>query len=119
MLNKKTKLTMSKKSKAKLFCLTIALQLFAVVAFAQDITVRGRVTDEKGAAIEGASVVVKGTKAGTSTDAAGNYSISAAMGSTLVISSVNFAPTELKVRSATQNVTLTSPEKSLGDIVVI
>ncbi|WP_255157609.1 TonB-dependent receptor [Ferruginibacter sp. HRS2-29] len=110
---------MSKNSKAKVLCLTLVLQLFAVVAFAQNLTVKGRVTDDKGAPVVGASVTVKGTADGTSTDGAGDYTISAARGATLVVSSVNFESIEVKVRSAVENVTLTSSDKALGEVVVI
>ena len=110
---------MMKKTTAKILCLTLVLQIFAIMSFAQNITVKGVVTDDKGAPVANASVLVKGSTVGTSTDAAGNYSISAAKGATLVISSVNFTTYEVKVRTALQNVTLTSTEKSLGEVVII
>jgi TonB-dependent starch-binding outer membrane protein SusC len=110
---------MMKKTKAKILCLTMLMQIFAIMSFAQNITVKGLVTDEKGAPVPAASVLIKGSSVGTSTDASGNFSISAAKGATLLISSVNFEPQEVKVRSASQNVTLTSIEKAIGEVVVI
>jgi TonB-linked SusC/RagA family outer membrane protein len=110
---------MMKKTKAKILCLTIVMQIFALMSFAQDITVKGQVTDEKGVPVAGASVLVKGTTVGTSTDATGNFSISAARGTTLLISSINFEPKEVRVSGASQNVTLTSTEKAMGEVVVI
>ncbi len=41
-----------------------------------DITVSGKVTDQNGTGISGASVVVKGGSGGTKTDAGGNFTIS-------------------------------------------
>ncbi|MEO8171510.1 MAG: TonB-dependent receptor [Sediminibacterium sp.] len=111
---------MSKKKTAKMLCLTIALQIFAIVSFAQNISVKGRVSDDKGAALSGASVIVKGTTTGTTTDASGMFSISAARGATLIISSLNYQAKEIKVTSATQlAVTLLSTEDLLGEVVVI
>lgn len=89
-------------------------------ALAQTNTVRGRVTNASGEPLTGASVQVKGTNTGTTTDNAGNYSIAAARGAVLVVSSVNYAPREVTVgTSNTINVSLTSTTDDLGEVVVI
>lgn len=89
-------------------------------ALAQTNTVRGRVTNASGEPLTGASVQVKGTNTGTTTDNAGNYSIAAARGAVLVVSSVNYAPREVTVgTSNTINVSLTSVTDDLGEVVVI
>lgn len=89
-------------------------------ALAQTNTVRGRVTNASGEPLSGASVQVKGTNTGTTTDNAGNYSIAAAHGAVLVVSSVNYAPREITVGSSnTVNVSLTSITDDLGEVVVI
>ena len=63
-----------KKIRLVLTCLLLAV---TSVAFAQNIQVSGTVTDATdGSALIGASVVVKGTLVGTSTDVDGRYSIS-------------------------------------------
>lgn len=110
---------MIKKTKAKVFCLTIVLQLLAIMGFSQTLTVKGRVTDEKGAPVNGVSVVIKGTTNGTTTDASGDFTISANKGVTLVFSALNFLSQEFKVSASVQNVTLTATDKSLGEVVVI
>lgn len=112
---------MIKKTKAgvKVFCLAIALQLFAIMGFAQSLTVKGRVTDEKGAPVNGASVVVKSSSVGTTTDASGNFTLTANKGAVLIISAINFTSREIKVTSATENVILAAADKSLGEVVVI
>lgn len=92
-----------------------------LTSFAQQNTVRGRVTNEAGDPITSASVQVKGTTTGTSTDNGGNFSIVAARGAVLVISSINYIDQEITVGSSTTvNVRLvsSSPE-SLGEVVVI
>ncbi|PZR29190.1 MAG: SusC/RagA family TonB-linked outer membrane protein [Citrobacter freundii] len=104
---------------SRVLCLTIVLQAFAVMSFAQNITVKGRVTNDKGEAVPDASVVVKGGTTGTATDAAGNFSLSVRTGATLVISAINYAEREVNVTSAELAITLARDEKSLGDVVVI
>jgi TonB-dependent SusC/RagA subfamily outer membrane receptor len=119
MLTKKLK-KMIKKKTARMLCLAMAMQFFAIMSFAQNISVKGRVADEKGGSLSGASVTVKGTTAGTTTDASGMFSISAARGATLVVSSLNYQTKEVKITSATQlTINLTSTEDLLGEVVVI
>src|SRR6478736_4120424 len=76
-------------------------------AQAQKKTIKGRVINEKGEAVSGASVQVKGTATGTNTDSKGDYSISAADNATLVISYVGYDAKEIKVgKSLTVDVKL-------------
>lgn len=87
--------------------------------WAQERTVAGKVTDEKGDAVAGASVTVKGTNAGTATDAEGRFAITVpSNGKTLVISSVGFTTMELPISGNTINVTLKIDEKALTEVVV-
>jgi TonB-dependent starch-binding outer membrane protein SusC len=65
------------------------------------LTVTGKVTDDKGQPLRGATVLVKGTKKGVQTDGNGNFSIEADVNSTLVISFVGFETAEMKVGSET------------------
>ena len=60
-------------------------------------TVTGRVLDENGEPIIGASVSVKGTKVGTATDIDGKYSIQAPQGSTLIVICVGYSTREVRV----------------------
>ena len=63
------------------------LMLFVVQSsFAQQQTITGKITDEKGLVLPGVSIVVKGTNRGTTSDFDGNYSIRASVGETLVYS---------------------------------
>ena len=59
----------------KMLSAIMAFLLFMAVAFAQNTTVTGKVTDENGAPIVGVTVLVKGEKTGVNTDATGNFSI--------------------------------------------
>lgn len=88
--------------------------------FFANITVTGTVTDSAGAGIAGASVTVKGTKNGTSTDASGKYTITVADDATLVFSGVGFTTFEEKVNGRTTvDATLSIAEKRLDEVVVI
>ena len=55
------------------------------VALAQNITVKGSVSDKTGAGLAGVTVAVKGTTVGTQTDINGHYSLSAPANGTLVL----------------------------------
>ncbi|MDP4250855.1 MAG: TonB-dependent receptor [Bacteroidota bacterium] len=85
-----------------------------------DIEITGRVSDETGEPVSGASVVVKGGGAGTSTDASGAFRISVPdQKAVLVFSSVGFQTKEITVgKSVTMNV-LMSRKTSVADEVVV
>ncbi|HEY5489583.1 MAG TPA: carboxypeptidase-like regulatory domain-containing protein, partial [Gemmatimonadaceae bacterium] len=57
--------------------------LFAAQAFAQQKTVTGKVTDETGAPLAAASVVIKGTSLGTQSNAGGSYTVLVTAGQVL------------------------------------
>lgn len=71
------------------------------VAFAQNKTVTGKVTDSKdGSPVSGVSVQVKGTKTGTSTKPDGTFSLSVpSNATTLVFTSVGFERQEVSIGS--------------------
>ena len=69
-------------------------------------SIQGIITDESGDPLIGASIVVKGTTQGTTTDFDGNYAINADIGDTLVISYIGFTSKQVVVKNATTNVTL-------------
>lgn len=82
--------------------------------------VRGRLTDSKGAAIPGASVVIKGTNRGTTTNANGDYTISASEKATLVYSFVGYVSQEVVVGGRTRiDISLVDDVKALSEIVVV
>ena len=49
--------------------------LISAQLLAQNRTITGKITDDKGAPIPNASVVVKGTNSGTTTDNTGSFSL--------------------------------------------
>jgi TonB-dependent starch-binding outer membrane protein SusC len=88
--------------------------------YAQDVMVTGKVTSsEDGSGIPGVSVVVKGTSAGTTTDADGNFRISVPSSGTLLFSSVGFKATEVAIQGRTVvDIQLASDVKQLTEVVV-
>lgn len=89
--------------------------------YAQTTKVTGVVKDAKGAPLTGASVTVKGSNEGTTTDANGNFSINVAgPKSVLVFSNIGFLNKEETVGSrAIINPTLTESASDLEGVVVI
>ena len=69
--------------------------------------------------LPGATVLIKGTTTGTSTDFDGKYSISASQGATLVFSFVGYTTQEINVgASNTINITMTEDAEALEEVVV-
>ena len=95
--------------------------LIVQASWAQTKTVTGKVSDEKGAPIAGASVLVKGTNTGTSTDASGAFKISAPASATaLVITYVGYTSQEVNIPSSNDvSITLQPASSTLTDVVVI
>lgn len=89
-------------------------------ASAQNRTVTGKVTDEKGAPVEGVSITTQDNKYGTKTDKEGHYTISLpSSAKTLTFTSVNFDPFTKLIGSLTSiNVTLKASDGKLGEVVV-
>ncbi|WP_171037924.1 SusC/RagA family TonB-linked outer membrane protein [Dyadobacter luticola] len=83
-------------------------------------TVKGKVTDEKGEALPGVNVLVKGSQQGTSSDASGNFTIEApGPNAVLVFSFVGYQPQEVTVGSNSMlEVKLLTDTKSLDEVVV-
>src|ERR1700722_13041915 len=95
--------------------------LFTQTSFAQSKTITGKVTDDKGLPVSGATVVAKGSKSGTSTDALGNFHITVPSGSTtLVITSIGYGQKDVDISSSTEvTVALAASTSNLNEVVVI
>lgn len=100
--------------------LTLVLCL-SFPALAQKITVKGTVIDELGEPMIGASVIVKGTGIGTSTDIDGNYQLEGvASDAIIVFSYIGYTPKEEPVNGRTKiDVTMDPSSTMLQDVVVI
>jgi TonB-dependent starch-binding outer membrane protein SusC len=69
--------------------------------FSQERVVSGTITDESGSAMPGVNVLIKGTGAGTSSDASGQYKINVSNGQTIVFSFIGYLTKEVAVGSQT------------------
>ena len=106
----------------KRFLLLLIPALLILLAFrpVKMTTVTGTVNDETGNPVTGASVMIKGTRTGTSTSADGKYSIQvSSAGDVLVFSAVGYQSVEEKVKGHTIiNVILKAQTASLQEVVV-
>ena len=99
--------------------LTLVLGLFlSVGAYAQNITVKGTVTDATGEPVIGANVLEKGTTNGVITDIDGNFQLQTSRGAILQVSFVGFLTAEVKA-APNVNVILQEDSQLLSDVVVI
>jgi TonB-linked SusC/RagA family outer membrane protein len=85
------------------------------------ITVKGKVTDDKGIPLADVSVVLKGSNIGTTTNKAGAYSLAIPdANGTLVFTSVGFISKEVPLNGQTTvDITLQTDAASLTNIVVV
>ena len=96
------------------------MMLFAVCAFAQNVSVKGSVTDQNGEALLGAVIMEKGTTNGTISDIDGNFRISVANGATIECSMLGFvSQSEIVNSDKTINFVLVEDTKGLDEVVVI
>ncbi|GAB3649423.1 TonB-dependent receptor [Echinicola sediminis] len=86
----------------------------------QDITVKGKVTDNEGGPLPGASVLVEGTGIGTVTDIEGNYSIDVPDGTILIVSFIGYESQRVPVENrSTIDIILQSDVSALEEVVVV
>lgn len=98
--------------------------LVAVISLsvsAQNVTVKGTVTDQTGETVIGASVVQKGnTSNGVITDIDGNFSINVPANATLIFSYVGMKTQEIALKGQKSiNVILEDDSQALDEVVVI
>ncbi|WP_067147479.1 SusC/RagA family TonB-linked outer membrane protein [Pseudotamlana agarivorans] len=100
--------------------LTLLLALVVQLSFAQEKTISGTVSDETGLPLPGATVLVKGTTSGTSTDFDGKYTILAKTGDVLVFSFVGYTTQNVTVAASSSiNVTLPEDTESLDEVIIV
>ena len=98
--------------------LTILMVFFVQILFAQSITVTGVVkSNADNLPLPGASVQIKGTNTGSSTDFDGKYEIKASKGAILIFSYVGLTTKEVEVTSNIINVSLNAGEV-LDEVVI-
>ncbi len=102
-----------------LFCLLALFSFFS--ASAQTKTITGKITDDKGQALQGISVGLKISGGGTVSGEKGTYSLNVPSSTdALLFSSVGYVPKEVPLRgSTTLNVALERDVAGLNTVVVV
>ncbi|EON77969.1 TonB-dependent receptor [Lunatimonas lonarensis] len=84
------------------------------------VEITGRVTDEKGEPIPGATVIVEGTSLGTVTNIDGGFTLDAQEGAVLLISFIGYQSQRVTLGSQTSlNIVLREDLSSLQEVVVV
>lgn len=85
-----------------------------------DVEVFGKVTDENGQELPGASVVEKGTTNGVTTDLNGNYKLSLPEDGVLIISFIGYRSQEVQLAGRSEiNVSMEIAAEQLEEVVVV
>jgi TonB-linked SusC/RagA family outer membrane protein len=90
----------------------------ALILFAQNRTITGKVTNKDGKPVPFATVTVKGTTTAVSSDVNGNYSIQAPANSTLVFSAASFQALEVNIGTRTSVDAAITASGDLSEVVV-
>ena len=102
-------------------CLAMLITGLPLMAQENEITVTGKVTDQTGLPVIGASIIESGTQNGAITDLDGNYTLEVEAGATLIVSSIGFKDSQITVTSGqtVYNVTLAEDRELLDEVVVV
>ncbi|MFV5700085.1 SusC/RagA family TonB-linked outer membrane protein [Flavobacterium sp. ZT3R17] len=104
----------------KRFIFCISSLLFSVYGHAQDATINGKVLDDKGMSIPGATIVLKGTKSSVATDFDGKFQIKAPKDGTLTISFIGYKTVQEAINGRNEiQIKLNSDTQSLNEVVVV
>ena len=96
------------------FCLSLAAQ-------ERKVTVTGKIIDQTGLPVIGASVIEDGTQNGAITDLDGNYILEVGEGAALTVSSIGYKDVQITVISGqtVYNATLQEDSELLDEVVVV
>ncbi|WP_411801931.1 SusC/RagA family TonB-linked outer membrane protein [Algibacter lectus] len=86
---------------------------------AAQTTVKGIVLDESGVPLPGATIILKGTSTGASTDFDGVFSINAAIGQTLQVSFVGYESQYVDVTSTDLKINLKPLNAMLDEVLIV
>ena len=102
----------------------LLLSIVCLFAFAfivnEGRTIEGTIQDQNGRPVEGASIIIKGTQTGTTTDSIGHFKIEIPLeNAVLLISAINYSPVEFVLHQEnTIRITLTQTNASVNEVVV-
>ncbi|PKK37167.1 SusC/RagA family TonB-linked outer membrane protein [Siphonobacter sp. SORGH_AS_0500] len=105
----------------KQLLLLLLIGISSVQSFAQTTQIRGVISSSDGQPLPGATVVVKGTTQGTTTDNEGKYTLNVpANATTIVVSYVGYISQEVGIANRSQvDVSLTANNETLNEVVVV
>lgn len=107
------------------WCMPLTFQMYAtgktdaVKNVDQDMTLQGRVIDENGEAVIGASILIVRTGGGTVTDIDGTFTLSARKGDELRISYVGYETQQVEVTSNSMTIQLVPSTETLDEVIVV
>ncbi|MDI1256538.1 MAG: TonB-dependent receptor [Flavobacterium sp.] len=105
-------------TKLLIFCFSSIL--FSAAVFAQEVTVKGKVSDESGLPMPGVTIVEKATAKTAVTDFDGNYEIKADSNGSLSFSFLGYTTAQESVKGRTSiNVKLAPASTDLTEVVVV
>lgn len=100
--------------------LFLLLGLFtSVIAYSQQISVKGIVKDQIGEPVIGANVLVRGTTNGVITNVNGEFILSASKSDVLVVSFVGYTAQEIPVSEKQMTIVLKEDTELLDEVVVL
>ncbi|AMP96977.1 TonB-dependent receptor [Pedobacter cryoconitis] len=104
---------------SRMLLTTAFVILTAVQLFAQNVPIRGTVTDETKAPVPGASIKIKGTSTGTVSSTNGTFTLSVPKGKTMTITSIGYLTQEIVVNGETVlQIELKNDLQQLTEVVV-
>jgi len=106
---------------SKIWLIVFFLCINVTIAHSQEVNITGTVLDETDTPLPGATVLLKGTTIGTTTDLSGKYSLDVPRANAvLVFSFIGYTTQEIPVGNQSQlDVKMTTDLSSLDEVVVI
>lgn len=106
----------------RMLLLLICISTLSMSLYAQDKKLSGKVTDDKGSALIGATVKLKSGRSATSTDVNGKFSINVPANETaILVTYLGYVDQEVPVNASSENlvVKLSTNSRSLNDVIVV
>ncbi len=97
----------------------LAMLVLALPGVAQQVWVEGLVTDASGSALIGATVIVKDSNKGTTTDVRGRFQLTVAQGAMLEVTYLGYESQSVAARSGEMHITLQEEATNVDEVVVV
>jgi len=101
------------------FLLLFSFLVCTVWALAQNQSIRGKIRSEDGRPLDGATIIVKGTKIATVANSEGTFTMNVPSSATLVISSVGYITAEQSITGNDLDIVLKKDDRRLSEVVVV